>query len=128
MIDHTGITVSNLSISKAFYSQILATLGFVVCTEKSNTIGFGVRTGHGLSNDPGGEFWIGQGVPITPRLHIAFNAATRAHVDAFYAAGLLAGGIANGAPGLRAIYHATYYAGFILDPDGYNIEAVCHTK
>jgi predicted lactoylglutathione lyase len=64
---------------------------------------------------------------MTPRLHIAFNAATRAVVDTFYDAGLLAGGSANGEPGLRTHYHASYYAGFILDPDGYNIEAVCHT-
>ncbi len=63
---------------------------------------------------------------MTPRVHFAFNAASRMDVDAFFAAGLAAGGIENGASGLRPQYHPNYYAAFVLDPDGYNIEAVCH--
>ena len=86
----------------------------------------GVVDGHGKSSDPAGDFWIAEGEPQTPRMHIAFNAASRAIVDAFHKAALAAGGQDNGAPGLRPIYHANYYGAFVRDPDGYNIEAVCH--
>ncbi len=128
MIDHLGITVSDIEKSKLFYSKILATLGYVLCKNNPLAASFGVREGHGRSADPGGDFWISAGPPATPRLHFAFNAASRADVDAFLAAGLAAGGMENGAPGLRAHYHANYYAAYVLDPDGYNIEAVCHAE
>jgi catechol 2,3-dioxygenase-like lactoylglutathione lyase family enzyme len=75
---------------------------------------------------PKAEFWISQGTPNTPRLHIAFRASNRAAVDAFYQAAIAAGGKDNGAPGPRPHYHANYYGAFVLDPDGHNIEAVCH--
>jgi catechol 2,3-dioxygenase-like lactoylglutathione lyase family enzyme len=127
MIDHMGITVSDVEKSKVFYSTTLAPLGYVLCKNNPNAIGFGVCEGHGKSADPGGDFWLSEGTPMTPRVHFAFNAASRADVDAFFAAGLAAGGIANGAPRLRTNYHPHYYAAFLLDPDGYNIEAVCHT-
>jgi catechol 2,3-dioxygenase-like lactoylglutathione lyase family enzyme len=129
MLDHTGITVSDFARSKAFYAAALAPLGYRVRKEKDGVAaGFGVADGHGasLGIDPAGDFWIAQGQPSTPRVHIAFNAASRAIVDAFHKAALAAGGSDNGAPGLRPIYHANYYGAFILDPDGYNIEAVCH--
>ncbi len=126
MIDHMGITVSDIGKSKAFYSNTLAPLGYVLCKNSPDAIGFGVCQGHGKSADPGGDFWLSEGTPMTPRVHVAFNAASRADVDVFFAAGLAADGIDNGAPKLRAQYHPNYYAAFLLDPDGYNIEAVCH--
>jgi catechol 2,3-dioxygenase-like lactoylglutathione lyase family enzyme len=81
-----------------------------------------MRTG----DDPGGAFWISGGEPHEPRIHIAFTAPNRDAVIAFHAVGLAAGGRDNGAPRLRPRYHARYFAAFVLDPDGYNIEAVCH--
>jgi catechol 2,3-dioxygenase-like lactoylglutathione lyase family enzyme len=72
-------------------------------------------------------FWLGTGEPVKGVLHVAFTATDRAAVDAFYAAALKAGGTDNGAPGIRDYYHPNYYGAFVLDPDGHNIEAVCHT-
>ncbi len=128
MLDHTGITVSDFARSKEFYAAALAPLGYRILKEKADAAGFGVVDGHGasLGHDPGGDFWIAQGEPITPRVHIAFNAASRAVVDAFHKAALAAGGKDNGAPGLRPHYHPSYYAAFVLDPDGHRLEAVCH--
>ncbi len=126
MIDHMGITVSDIEISKEFYSKTLAALGYVLCKNGPDATSFRVREGHGKSADPGGDFWLSEGTPMTPRIHFAFNAASRADVDAFFAAGLAADGIDNGAPKLRPQYHSRYYAAFLLDPDGYTIEAVCH--
>ena len=93
-----------------------------------DAVSFGVREGHGKSTDPGGDFWLSKNTPMEPRAHFAFNSASRHDVDAFFAAGIAAGGTKNGAPGLRTDYHPHYYAAFVLDPDGYNIEAVCHTE
>lgn len=128
MIDHVGITVRDIEKSKAFYAEVLGTLGYVLGKNNPKSVSFGVREGHGRSADPGGDFWLSEGAPMTPRLHFAFNAASRADVEAFHAAALAAGGSDNGAPGLRVDYHPTYYAAFALDPDGYNIEAVCHAE
>ena len=118
MIDHTGVTVSNFAASKAFYRAALAPLGYALLKEFGPAAGFGIAPSH--------DFWIGQGVPNVPPIHIAFHAASRAMVDAFYRAALAAGGRDNGAPGLRPQYHPDYYGAFVLDPDGHNIEAVCH--
>ena len=126
MIDHMGITVSDIEKSKAFYSRALGALGYVLCKNDPRAVSFGIREGHGRSTDPGGDFWLSVGSLMTPRVHFAFNAASRADVDAFFAAAMAAEGVENGAPGLRAHYHPHYYAAFVLDPDGYNIEAVCH--
>lgn len=126
MIDHMGITISDIEKSKAFYSRALGALGYVLCKNGPRAVSFGVREGHGRSSDPGGDFWLSKGPLMTPRAYFAFNAASRADVDAFFAAAVVAGGVENGAPGLRAYYHPHYYAAFVLDPDGYNIEAVCH--
>ncbi len=128
MIDHLGITVSNIQSSTAFYVKTLGALGYVLCKTRPNTISFGVQQGHGKSTDPSGDFWLSHGSPMTPRTHIAFSAASRADVDAFFAAGIAAGGVEHGKPKLRTQYHPDYYAAYLLDPDGYNIEAVCHTK
>lgn len=125
MIDHTGINVSNLARSKQFYASVLATLGYVVRLEFDNAVGYGTNDSTG-GDDPGGDFWISQGDPFVPRSHIAFRARSVEQVAAFHAAALAAGAKDNGAPGLRPHYHKSYYAAFVFDPDGYNIEAVFH--
>ena len=95
-------------------------------TDDPDGAGFGVTEGWGRSPDPGGDFWVLAAAEPPQTLHFAFSAATREAVDAFHAAALAAGGRDNGAPGLRPQYHARYYAAFVLDLDGHNIEAVCH--
>jgi len=118
MIDHTGVTASDAGRSKAFYRAALAPLGYSVLMEWEQYAGFGVA--------PKPDFWIGQGTPNLPPIHVAFRAENRKQVDAFYQAAMAAGGRDNGPPGLRPHYHANYYGAFVLDPDGHNIEAVCH--
>ena len=125
MLDHIGINVSDLARAKAFYRAALAPLGYAIRKEHPKGAGFGIAA-EGKLLDPGGDFWIWQGEPQVPRVHFAFNAGSRAAVDAFFQAALEAGGRSNGAPGLRPHYHPNYYGAFIVDPDGYNIEAVCH--
>jgi catechol 2,3-dioxygenase-like lactoylglutathione lyase family enzyme len=118
MIDHTGVTVSDVGRSKAFYRAALAPLGYALLMEFEEAAGFGVA--------PKPDFWIGQGKLDGSRGHVAFTAASRQGVDAFYRAAIAAGGKDNGPPGLRPHYHQNYYGAFVLDPDGHNIEAVCH--
>ncbi len=124
MIDHTGYGVSDYARSKAFYAAALAPLsiGLVMEVTPEQTGSFSAA-GFGANGKP--FFWIGEGAVAAP-VHIAFTAQTRAEVDAFYEAALAAGANDNGAPGLRPHYHADYYGAFVLDPDGHNIEAVCH--
>lgn len=125
MIDHTGIAVSDFARSKAFYAAALAPLGYVLLADLSAAI-----TGHtdvaGFGEPPKPDFWLSAGTPQQPPIHVAFRAAKRAVVDAFHAAAIAAGGRCNGPPGPRPQYHANYYGAFVLDPDGHNIEAVCH--
>ena len=125
MIDHTGVSVSDFARSKAFYAQALSAIGYGLLME----IPFSV-TGRadvaGFGEPPKPDFWIASGTPNQPPIHIAFRVSSRAMVDAFYKAALAAGGRDNGAPGLRPHYHPDYYGAFVLDPDGHNIEAVCH--
>ena len=118
MIDHTGVSVTDVAKSTAFYRAALAPLGYGVLMEFDGAAGLGVA--------PKPDFWIGQATPNEPRVHVAFRADTRAVVDAFYKAALAAGGRDNGPPGPRPNYHDNYYGAFVLDPDGHNIEAVCH--
>jgi catechol 2,3-dioxygenase-like lactoylglutathione lyase family enzyme len=118
VIDHIGISVSDAKRSAAFYRAALAPLGYVPIMEGEGFAGFGVP--------PKPDFWIGQGKPTVPFVHVALHAQTRALVDAFYKAAIAAGGKDNGPPGLRPHYHPNYYGAFVLDPDGHNIEAVCH--
>ena len=126
MIDHTGINVSNFERSKSFYEQALAPLGgtylFTVPPEHTD----GVRVGGFGPDTP--CFWIEEGKAQKPTLHFAFKAENRAAVDRFYEAAIRAGGRDNGEPGLREHYHPNYYGAFVLDPDGNNIEAVCHKQ
>ncbi|ESQ82628.1 glyoxalase [Asticcacaulis sp. AC466] len=116
MIDHMGILVSNRENSKSFYTAAFAPLGYTLVMDGPWGSGYGV-------NKP--EVWLTDGKP-TDHIHIAVKAPNRAAVDAFYAAAMAAGGRDNGPPGIRAHYHPNYYGAFVLDPDGHNIEAVCH--
>ena len=124
--DHIGFTVSNLARSKAFYDAALAPLGIGLVMELTEEMTGGhAHAGYGSEGRP--WFWIGNGDgSLRGKLHVAFAAADRATVDAFYQAAMQAGGADNGAPGLRPHYHANYYGAFVLDPDGHNVEAVCH--
>ena len=126
MIDHVGFAVSDYERAKAFYSRALAPLGYVLVMEVGADLaesGF-PAAGFGVGGKP--DFWIGGEGGLGHPLHIAIVAKDRGSVDAFYRAALEAGATDNGAPGLRPHYHAHYYAAFVLDPDGHNIEAVCH--
>ena len=117
MIDHVALNVSDLEASKAFYVQALEPLGFSIVMEHPEAVGMG----------PGDKpiFWLVRRDPVSNAVHVAFTAGDRATVRAFHAAALEADGIDHGAPGLRE-YHPSYYGAFVLDPDGNNIEAVCH--
>ena len=123
MIDHIGIIVRSIETSRAFYTEVLRPLGYGFIEQRDEWVAFGA---------PGVPlFWMhaskdGADAALTP-IHIAFVAEDRAAVDRFHAQGLAAGATDSGAPGLRQIYHPNYYGAFILDPDGNNIEAVCHT-
>lgn len=125
MINHTGINVTDVARSRVFYDAALATLGMGAKLDLGDAIGFG-RTPAQKGDDPGGAFWISRGTPHEPRVHVAFTAMSREEVISFHAAALGNGGRDNGAPGLRPHYHQHYFAAFVLDPDGYNIEAVFH--
>jgi catechol 2,3-dioxygenase-like lactoylglutathione lyase family enzyme len=132
MLDHISLRVADYNRSKQFYQATLAPLGFTLAMEADSGAGF--RKGYIPS------FWVKQGRPGNDStasaaqlagcggaaIHVAFAAEDRAAVDAFYRAALAAGGRDNGAPRLCSEYHPNYYGAFVLDPDGYNIEAVCH--
>jgi catechol 2,3-dioxygenase-like lactoylglutathione lyase family enzyme len=117
MIDHVGLTVKDLEASVRFYRGALAPLGFVLCAHEASYAGFG----------PAGEpaLWLYPGAAPERGVHLALHASERQAVDRFHAAGLEAGGRDHGAPGLRADYGPKYYAAFLIDPDGNNVEAVC---
>ena len=122
IIDHLGFAISNVEISKAFYSKVLAPLKIEFIVDVEDWVGFGPKGGQKA------ELWFGeepQGKAHDP-MHIAFIAESRAQVDEFYKAALAAGATCNGEPGIREIYHSDYYGAFVIDPDGHNIEAVCH--
>jgi catechol 2,3-dioxygenase-like lactoylglutathione lyase family enzyme len=119
-LDHVGIDVSDYETSRSFYEKALAALGLKLMMEPVSAVG-------GFGDDfP--FFWIGQrGLGPQSGTHVAFRVDDRATVDAFHAAALEAGARDNGGPGVREIYHPDYYGAFVLDPDGNNVEAVCHT-
>jgi catechol 2,3-dioxygenase-like lactoylglutathione lyase family enzyme len=124
MIDHTGIAVSDWNKAKAFYDAAMAPLGasMLMTVPKEFTGGASVG-GYGRDRP---VWWVADRGTPGPGRHIAFTARSRAEVDAFYRAALAAGGKDNGAPGLRPHYHPNYYGAFVFDPDGNNVEAVCH--
>jgi catechol 2,3-dioxygenase-like lactoylglutathione lyase family enzyme len=118
MIDHVCLNVADLARSRAFYRRVLEPLGATLLHESATEVGFrGAR---------GGTFWLHRREPPSTGAHLAFAAADRAAVQAFHRAALAAGGRDNGAPGPRPHYHEHYYGAFVLDPDGHNVEAVCH--
>jgi catechol 2,3-dioxygenase-like lactoylglutathione lyase family enzyme len=116
VLDHVGIGVADLARSRAFYEAALAPLGLSVVIDRPGNVGFGDRR----------PFFFLRDREATERVHVAFSSTDRAGCDAFHAAALAAGGTDNGAPGPRPAYHEHYYGAFVLDPDGNNVEAVCH--
>ena len=125
MIDHLGLSVSDYEAAKAFYAKALAPLDYSLIMEvTAEQTGHAAAAGFGADGKP--DFWIGGEGAMNKPVHVAILAKDRATVDAFYKAAIAAGGRDNGPPGLRPHYHANYYAAFVLDPDGHNIEAVCH--
>ncbi len=124
MIDHSGISAANFSKSKSFYDAAFGPLdASVMMTIPTEQTGGVAVVGYGRDHP---SFWLSQGNAQRPPVHVAFTADNRKAVDAFHAAALAAGGTDNGKPGLRPQYHPSYYAAFVRDPDGNNIEAVCH--
>ena len=119
MLDHVTIGVRDVERSKAFYDAALRALGISrLYAEGADFAGYGIR--------PKAFFWIGRRAIPQTGAHIAFTAKDHATVDRFYDDAIKAGGKDNGPPGIRPHYHANYYGAFVLDPDGHNIEAVCH--
>ncbi len=121
MLNHVSIGVKNVARTKEFYDSALKPLGFKCLSAGDDSLGYGKDDGIGL--------WIGASSKPVPAekasgLHFCFDAPSRKAVDAFYDAAMKAGGKDNGKPGLRADYSPTYYAAFVVDPDGYRIEAV----
>ena len=118
MIDHVTVRVSDFEASKAFYTTVLAPLGYELGWENEE-----------IRGAEWGDFSIAQdGRPLTQNMHVAFGASSRAQVDAFWQAAMDAGYRDNGPPGERPIYHPGYYGAFVLDPDGTNVEAVFHDR
>jgi catechol 2,3-dioxygenase-like lactoylglutathione lyase family enzyme len=130
MIDHLTILVSDYQRSVKFYLQALGPLGYKMTMELDDVtypdLPAAFFAGLGAGGKP--DLWLRPTTKSLAPTHVAFLAKSRKDVDAFYQAALAAGGKDNGPPGLRDVYHPDYYAAFVLDPDGYNIEAVCHTR
>jgi catechol 2,3-dioxygenase-like lactoylglutathione lyase family enzyme len=118
VIDHLKLFVADPGASRRFYERALEPLGYRVLLEPApGVVGMG-------ADRP--DFWLAPADGPTTTCHVAFGADSTQTVDAFYAAAVAAGGTDNGAPGVRAHYHPNYYGAFVLDPDGHNVEAVCH--
>jgi catechol 2,3-dioxygenase-like lactoylglutathione lyase family enzyme len=120
MFDHVKFGVSDYAASRAFFLKALEPIGVTVVQEGPPTYGCE------LSSKDNASLCLYQTKEKPAHLHLAFKAENRQQVDAFYRAAMEAGGKDNGAPGLCPEYHASYYAAFVLDPDGHNIEVVCH--
>jgi catechol 2,3-dioxygenase-like lactoylglutathione lyase family enzyme len=118
MIDHVSVRVQDFPRLVAFYREALAPIGYQVLMEYPGAVGLGA--------DGKPDLWLMKTEQMLNPTHVALTSADRAPIDAFYAAGLAAGGSDNGPPGLRLDYHPTYYAAFVRDPEGNNIEVVCH--
>jgi catechol 2,3-dioxygenase-like lactoylglutathione lyase family enzyme len=120
MFDHVSLSVTDPARSRAFYAKALAPLAYKIISQNEDGFGIGAEDGSAL--------WVAGGPAQKPIAHLAFRTKDRKQVDAFHRAALAAGGKDNGKPGLRENYAPTYYAAFVLDPDGNNIEAVCHAR
>jgi catechol 2,3-dioxygenase-like lactoylglutathione lyase family enzyme len=125
MIDHIGLSVSDYRKSRDFYVNALGAIGYRLLAEFPASV-TGSTDVAGFGQPPKPDFWIHVGTPNKPPVHVAFRVDARALVDEFHAAALAAGGKDNGGPGPRPHYHENYYGAFVLDPDGHNVEAVCH--
>lgn len=124
MLNHVSIGVKNIARTKAFYDAALKPLGFSCLSESPGSLGYGAKEV---------QFWISETdkpvkADMASGLHFCFDAPSRKAVDQFHMAALKQGGKDNGKPGLRADYSPTYYAAFLIDPDGYRIEAYCGKK
>ncbi len=117
MLDHVIIEVSDIKKLKEFYVEVLKQLRYTIFMEFDDIIGFSV--------DDKPDFWLRTGIKTSPHVHVAFRALNRDVVDQFHTAALAAGAKDNGAPGIREHYHPNYYAAYVLDPEGHNIEVVC---
>lgn len=124
MLDHVGILVADWTKSRAFYDAAFAPLGYTMLAEVPEQFTGGVKVGGYGKQKP--DFWLTESNEVGPGRHYAFIAADHAEVDAFYAAAMANGGRDNGGPGPRPHYHEHYYGAFVIDPDGNNVEAVCH--
>ena len=122
MFDHVGVNVKDFAVSRAFYGQALEPLGW------SEVMAFDEHKAVAYGTDDKPVFWVCEREPYGTGTHVAFHSEEREIVDAFHAAALAAGDTDNGAPGIREHYHPTYYAAFVHDPDGNNVEAVCHKE
>jgi len=125
VVDHVEFAVHDAEASRRFYELALAPIGFarIISVGPDQTQSGGTRHGFGKNGYP--SLWIHDNDSPGKGTHIAFAAAERSIVDAFYQAALDAGGVDNGGPGIRQRYHAHYYAAYVLDPDGVNVEVVC---
>ncbi|NPC69192.1 VOC family protein [Corallococcus exiguus] len=119
MFDHIGLRVKDLPRSIQFYQSVLVPLGYVLCHQDATSAGFGPKGQPAL--------WLYPASDARSTGHVAFRASERTAVDRFHAAGISAGGSDHGAPGIRTDYADNYYAAFLIDPDGNNVEAVCLT-
>ena len=119
IIDHVTLGVSDFGTSRLFYDRVMSALGFQCVWEKPSMVAYGI----GRNDDFGLIADVGSSRRGT---HVAFRAPDRASVDRFHSEALAAGGLDDGAPGLRPEYHGSYYAAYVIDPDGNRIEAVCH--
>lgn len=128
MIDHMGIAVSDIEASKSFYAAALAPLGISLNMSATPDQTESGGTALGFGKDGGAFFWIADNERVGEGTHVAFEADDRESVEAFYEAAIKAGGKDNGPPGPRPNYGPNYYAAFVLDPDGFNIEAVCYAS
>jgi catechol 2,3-dioxygenase-like lactoylglutathione lyase family enzyme len=118
MIDHVALYVTDIDRSRRFYEQALEPLGYTVALDAEDFVGF--------AHEGSLQFALRSGKDVSTTAHVAFQADDRSAVDAFHAAATSAGGTDQGAAGVREHYHPSYYAAFVADPDGNNIEAVCH--
>jgi catechol 2,3-dioxygenase-like lactoylglutathione lyase family enzyme len=126
LLDHVSIAVSDLARSRPFYDATMTALGAEKVYDRADALGYGVRCRPGAADHTYLAVYSSDGSFGPSRRHWCFKASTRAMVDEFHRSGLAAGGRDDGPPGLRPHYHPSYYAAFLLDPDGNRVEAVCH--